>query len=210
MSITVAIIIFLLIMAYQRRQRPEGHDSPHTLRDAHKPGDGQAWRQTVELENAVADVRINPSDAHDYELSVTEVDDSIDPRTYYDPVFDENEKALVAIRANDNAAKIHTRLAGSTRQVVIVADADGITINEVEADGDYEPIFYVSAVELRALTAFPLNQVVRESDDGRAVIYQLRPDEYQINIGPGDDGTVRVFNFTGLPPQGLRASEFVV
>ena len=214
------IIIFLFVLAYQLRPRnqntayrPLNHSG--RLPDETRSDKQASWRQIIDIpdSDSVVDIRADDlSPDRDVSVSVVERREDTDyERVRYDAILDEDPLALVLATVNEQESQIRTRMAGHTAQVVIFADADGLTLNNVEPDGSYESVFNLSASDFEALpdhTGF--NQLIQLSSDGLCGLYKTTDGEYQVSIGPGADGTVRTFNFTGLPPQGLRASEFML
>jgi hypothetical protein len=73
-------------------------------------------------------------------------------------------------------------------------------------------IFHITAEELDEM--YPgnpdVNTLIFQSDDGKLAFYKLTSGEYQINVGPDNDGVVHVFIFTGVPPTNIHIHTFTV
>lgn len=54
------------------------------------------------------------------------------------------------------------------------------------------------------------NLLLTESEDGRVKLYLLTTGEFQVNVGPFEDGTVQVFIYDSFPPTRVYRKDFNV
>lgn len=86
-----------------------------------------------------------------------------------------------------------------------------IDIWHLDANGVGQPLLYISREQLWALPALPAeNLLIATSPDGMVNVYKLTTGEYQVNIGPLEDGKVYTTIFDGIPPTTVTHSTSVM
>lgn len=91
--------------------------------------------------------------------------------------------------------------------------SSGLDVYGVNADGSGFLVFSVSGAELAALPDCPAtNTLIAANDPANPTIalYKLTSCQYQLNVGPDQDGKVYVYIFDTIPPTTIYTSEFNV
>ncbi|KAB2861286.1 MAG: hypothetical protein F9K46_08685 [Anaerolineae bacterium] len=109
--------------------------------------------------------------------------------------------------ATEEAAGLWRVNQAATMPIVIytptfAAVRDGNLFIEIWAlneDRIWQPALYITKAKLTALPEFPSENVLIARADNISV-YKLTTGEYQVNVGPLEDGKVHVVIFEGIPP----------
>jgi hypothetical protein len=85
-------------------------------------------------------------------------------------------------------------------------------IYEINDEGDGEFSFAITQADLTPFLDNPpaTNTEIKSSVSRKVTLYVLDTGEFQINIGPDEDGNVYVTIFTGLPPTNIYSYTFNV
>jgi hypothetical protein len=98
----------------------------------------------------------------------------------------------------------------NTPNGAVYATEDGITAIGITNLGE-GAFVTVTAAELAELPANPEeNMLLASSGDGYTSVYLLTTGEYQVNIGPDQNGNVSVVIFTGIPATNIYRRDFNV
>ncbi|MCQ3930729.1 MAG: hypothetical protein DPW16_09725 [Chloroflexi bacterium] len=122
-----------------------------------------------------------------YEMTVTGA--TLAPIAVDDPTLAAEAAAGLA-RVHDSSLPvvIYTPAVATNTPFIDIRDLTGV------------PLLYVSAKKLLALPDFPAkNTLIAKTADGFISVYKLTTGEYQVNVGPLDDGKVHVIIFDGIP-----------
>jgi hypothetical protein len=85
-------------------------------------------------------------------------------------------------------------------------------VYEINDEGEGEFSFAITQADLAPFIDNPPanNTEIKSSASGKVTLYVLDTGEFQINIGPDEDGNVYVTIFTGLPPTNIYSYTFNV
>lgn len=92
-------------------------------------------------------------------------------------------------------------------EAVLFTSSDGLGINlyGINSDGDGYYVFSITEDDVAAYADNPpaVNTLIKQSDDGYFSLYVLTTGEFQINIGPDEEGKTYVIIFDGLSPNNV-------
>lgn len=133
-----------------------------------------------------------------YEITVTESEVIEDP------------EVLAGLQRINSKGSIPYIIYVPTAQRVAEEHAQFIDVWQVDQHGVGQPLLYVSNETLLALPDFPAeNLLIATSADGLVNVYKLTTGEYQVNIGPLDEGKVYTYIFDGIPPTHVSTSTWI-
>lgn len=94
---------------------------------------------------------------------------------------------------------------------VISDDGVGMTIYLVSRGSDVgQFMLYIPAETFEALPdQVPANCTIDSSEDGRVVVYRLTSGEYQVSVGPDEEGKVFAYIFTDLTSAPVRIDSVI-
>ena len=116
------------------------------------------------------------------------------PPPMYQPMGGEGARLSLFIFDEDN---------GSNNPVLIFYRIDEESMGHL--------LFFIPSSSLAELPDNPEEPItIFESEDGLYGFYKLPSGEYQINVGPDNEGKVHVVTFTGVPPENVRGHTFSI
>ena len=136
--------------------------------------------------------------------------------TVIDPAqFSEACEALPYLGGSGEAVNLNNGVGTLQAQLFEGRDDNGeaaINIYEVNNDGDGSFAFQITQDEIAPYVNQPPanNTEILASASGKVVFYVLDTGEFQINIGPDENGDVFVLIFDALPPEAIRSYTFNV
>ena len=121
-------------------------------------------------------------------------EDSSLPPPMYQPMGGEGARLSLFVFQDDN---------GSNNPV--------LAFYRIDEDSTGHLLFFIAS---SGLTEYPdkpdENIEIFRSDDGKYAFHKLTSGEYQITVGPDNEGKVHVVIFTGIPPENVRGHTYSI
>ncbi|MCA9913306.1 MAG: hypothetical protein KC496_08145 [Anaerolineae bacterium] len=113
------------------------------------------------------------------------------------------------------AEPLDERVTGTSVDVAVYYDAEtgeGLSIYAIDDSGEGSLAIRVTPEQIAEWDAMTVseNTLIAQSANGKISLYKLTTGEYQLNVGPDEDGKVQVTIFDGFPPTNVYGYDFNV
>ncbi len=113
------------------------------------------------------------------------------------------------------APPLDDRFEGTSVDVAVYYDqetGEGLSIYAINASGEGSLVIRLTPEELAEWAAMTVTQntLIAQNADGTIALYKLTTGEYQLNVGPDEEGKVQVTIFDGFPPTNTYGYDFNV
>lgn len=136
-----------------------------------------------------------------YTLTVTEIEPLVPPPSDPPIIEPPNPEIVAGVQRVNESSAIPYVVYVPTGERVADENTQFIDIWRLDANGVGQPLLYISREEIWALPPMPAeNLLIATSPDAIVSVYKLTTGEFQVNIGPLDDGKLYTTIFDTIPP----------